>query len=260
VSTLANAMQVLQLIVRLRRDISVTDLATQLDIPKSSASRTLSQMCQHGFLERDPITRAYRPGRIVMEAAFQLRSSRSALALIEAQLDLLVRETGYTLYVDLLDGADSLVIQMRIGGGSLQVYTPPGTRLPAWSTSVGRAILARLDDDRVLQLVNSRLQSRANPHAMQTPKELLARLAEIRKQGWSLSRGEFVANVAGISTSLEDPDTHQIYGLSIALPSQDLTQARIDDFSQALVAATRDIGQQIGDPYWLGFIDPAHEQ
>lgn len=252
-STLSNAMQVLQLIVRLRRDISVTDLATQLDIPKSSASRTLSQMSQHGFLERDPVTRAYRPGKIIMEASFHLRSSRSALSLIEAQLDRLVQETGYTLYVDLLDGADSLVIQMRIGGGSLQVYTPPGTRLPAYSTSVGRAILARLDDERVLRLVSGSMQARANPDALQTPKELLIRLAEIRRRGWSLARGEFVANVAGISTSLEDPDTHQIYGLSIALPSQDLTESRINDFSQALVTATRDIGQQIGDPYWLDF-------
>src|SRR5690606_8530643 len=151
-STLANAMQVLRLIVRLRRDITVSDVAEHLEMPKSSASRTLSQMRTYGFLERDPVSRAYRPGQLVLEASYHFRSSQDALALLQAQVDRLVAETGYTTYFDLRDGSDSLVMHMRIGSGSLQVYTPPGSRLPLHASSVGRAILARLDDDDIRQM------------------------------------------------------------------------------------------------------------
>jgi DNA-binding IclR family transcriptional regulator len=258
-STLANAMQVLQLVTRLRRDITLGDLSTHLGMPKSSASRTLSQMCTYGFLERDPASRTFRPGRVLLEASYHFRGSHGALDLIEAQLDHVVSETGYTTYIDLLDGADSLVIQMRIGAGSLQVYTPPGTRLPAHATSVGRAILARLPDDQVLKLIGHNFpgkRTKANGGPA-TPRQLLSRLAEVRKQGWSLSRGELIDNVAGVSTAIMDPSTHQVYGLSIALPAQDLDDARIEKFSQLLVGVALGIGHQIGDPYWQEFRPPA---
>lgn len=252
-STLANAMQILNLIVRLRRDITVSDVANNLDMPKSSASRTLSEMGKYGFLDRDPVTRAYRPGRVVMEASYHFRRSHSALDLLEAQLDRLVQETGYTAYIDLLDGTNSLVIQMRVGAGSLQVYTPPGTRLPAYATSVGRAILARLPDDEVLHLFQDTFRPAGKGHGLQTPEQLLVLLSEIRENGWSLSYNGVIDNVAGVSTAVRDPSTQQIYGLSIAFPTQHLDDSMIVRFSRILLEVTRNIGQQIGDPYWLAF-------
>lgn len=254
-STLANAMQILQLIVRLRRDITVSDVANHLDMPKSSASRTLSEMGKYGFLARDRTTRAYRPGRVVMEASYHFRGAHGALDLLEAQLDGLVRETGYTAYIDMLDGAQSLVIQMRVGTGSLQVYTPPGTRLPAHATSVGRAILARLPDQEVSKLLKGTFRSGADSYGIKSIRHLLTVLSGIRENGWSLSYNGAIDNVAGISTAVMDPSTHQIYGLSIAFPTHCLDDAMVARFQRVIIEVTQAIGQQIGDPYWLAF-DP----
>ncbi|WP_208511129.1 helix-turn-helix domain-containing protein, partial [Variovorax paradoxus] len=143
-STLANAMDVLKLIARLRRDITVTDVVNELGLPKSSASRTLSMMAGYGFLDRDAATRAYRPGGVIMEASYHFRASRNAASLVEEALAALVDQTRFTGYINVLDGADTLVIQMRAGAGALQIYTPPGSRAPAYSSAMGRALLARL--------------------------------------------------------------------------------------------------------------------
>jgi len=252
-STLANAMQVLRLIVRLRRDITVSDVAEHLEMPKSSASRTLSQMRTYGFLERDPVSRAYRPGQLVLEASYHFRSSQDALALLQAQVDRLVAETGYTTYVDLRDGSDSLVMHMRIGSGSLQVYTPPGSRLPLHASSVGRAILARLDDDDIRQMYGPSRTATNQRRDLGAPplQDILEHVAKIRARGWSLSRGELISNVAGISTAVIDPATGQVFGISVALPAQELDAGRIDRFSRLLLDTTRQVGRQIGDPYWL---------
>lgn len=256
-STLANATQVLRLIMRLRRAITVSDVSQHLDMPKSSASRTLSQMRSLGFLDRDLSTRAYRPGPLLLEAANHFRTSEGALSLLQAQLDRLVAKTGYTTYIDLRDGPDSLVVHMRIGSGSLQVYTPPGSRLSLHASSVGRAILARLDDDAIIQTL-SLPQDARRPKGTNAPtsRELLAQIAKIRARGWSLSRGELIENVAGISTAVTDPSTGQIYGISVAMPAQELDADRIQRFSQLLLDTTRQVGRQIGDPYWLDAAAP----
>jgi len=252
-STLANAMDVLKLMARLRRDITVTDVASELGLPKSSVSRTLSMMAEYGFLERDPLTRAYRPGGLIMEASYHFKASRNASSLLDDELDALVADTRYTGYINVLDGAESLVVQMRTGhGGALQVYTPVGTRAPAYASSMGRAILARLNDEDVTQLVGSRLDLRRGD-IPRTRKDLLARLAQTREQGWALSRGEFVPNVAGISAAVVDNDTRQVYGIGIGLPSQDLTDALAERFGLRVRDAAMKVGKRIGDAYWLDF-------
>lgn len=252
-STLANAMEVLKLIVRLQHDVTVTDVAEKLCWPKSSVSRTLSKMAEHGFLERDPATRAYRPGKVVMEASYYFRTSRSTISLLEDELTLLVKDTGYTSYISLLDNTDTIVVQMRVGSTDmLQAYTPIGTRSPAYASSMGRAILARLPDPKVMEIfdLHAGVEYGCAPR---TGEDLLERLNTTRKQGWSLSFGEFVKNVAGISSAVADPDSGKIYGLGIALPSQDLTDDFIDSFSKRVRKAAMTVGQQIGDIYWLNF-------
>ncbi|WP_405696441.1 IclR family transcriptional regulator [Streptomyces sp. NBC_01185] len=255
-STLANARDVLRLMARLQRDLTVTDVAGALDLPKSSVSRTLSMMADYGFLDRDPASRAYRPGVLVMEASYHFRASRSTASLLEEELARLVADIGYTGYVDVLDGPESLVLHMRLGTtGALQAYTPAGTRAPAYASSMGRALLARLDDAQVLRLVDARLEQ-STGSAPRTPGELTACLARVRADGWESSRGEYVPNVAGVSAAVLDSDTGQIFGIGVALPAPELHDGNAARFGRAVRDAALRVGKRIGDPYWLRYAEP----
>ncbi|MFF3490318.1 IclR family transcriptional regulator [Streptomyces sp. NPDC002795] len=253
-STLANARDVLRLMAHLQRDVTVTDVAAELGLPKSSVSRTLSMMAEYGFLDRDPLTRAYRPGGLIMEASYHFRASRGTVSLLEEEAARLVADTGYTGYVDVLDGSESLVLHMRIGTvGALQAYTPAGTRAPAYASSMGRALLARLDDAQVMRIVDARLEQ-ATGTAPRTRKELVATLARIRVDGWDVSQGEWVPNVGGISAAVVDNDTGQIFGIGIALPAPELRDETTERFGRAVREAAARVGKRIGDPYWLRFV------
>ncbi|MBO1334762.1 IclR family transcriptional regulator [Streptomyces sp. VRA16 Mangrove soil] len=258
-STLANARDVLRLMAHLQRDVTVTDVAAELGLPKSSVSRTLSMMAEYGFLDRDPLTRAYRPGGLIMEASYHFRTSRGTVSLLEEEAARLVADTGYTGYVDVLDGSESLVLHMRIGTGALQAYTPAGTRAPGYASSMGRALLARLDDAEVLRLYDdgpTRLEHSTGT-APATRRELLATLARVRADGWDVSRGEWVQGVGGISSAVLDSDTGQIFGIGIALPASDLRDDAVATrYGRAVREVARRVGKRIGDPYWLRFTEP----
>lgn len=245
-------MDVLKLIVRLRRDITMTDLVAELDYPKSSASRTLSLMAEHGFLERDAVTKAYRPGSVVMEASFHFRSSTTVSSLLEDALDALVADTGFTGYLDVLRGNESVVLQMRPGKHPLQVYTPPGTGGPAYGSSMGRALLSRLTDSEILELVGNAFDD-ARGLAPKTPKDLLKRIAQTRIEGVAESRGELVPHVAGISAAVLDSATGQIFGIGIAVPEQEVSDALFKRFAARVREAAFSVGKRVGDPYWLQF-------
>ncbi|MRS16065.1 helix-turn-helix domain-containing protein [Enterobacteriaceae bacterium RIT691] len=251
-STLANARDVLLLIARLQRDVTVTDVTTELGLPKSSVSRTLSMMAEYGFLERDTKTRAYRPGKVVMEASWQFRAAHSTSSLLEEALADLVRQSGYTGYINVLDNQDALVIHMRTGSRSLQVYTPPGTRAPAWSSAAGRALMAGLSSSALLHLLPESFAD-ARGSAPRSFAELSGRIEEIKTSGWSLSRGEYVSDTAGISAAVVDPVSGQGYGFGVAIPREELNDALIDTLGAAVRDAANQVGKRVGDPFWLNF-------
>ncbi|MFV0406754.1 MAG: IclR family transcriptional regulator [Propioniciclava sp.] len=251
-STLANARDVLRLLADQRRALTVTEMAHSLGIPKSSTSRTLAMMANLGFLERDPVTLAYRPGILIEESATWQRHPDATITEMQLSLAALVRTTGYTGYLNVLDGDMSLVICMRTGrAGRLQVYTPEGTRGPAYGTSMGRAMLARLDDAVVADLIGDNFGN-ARGSAPRTTAELLSCLATVRDRGVSFSRGEFVHNVAGISAAVCDQLSGRPIGIGIALPADEVAGAE-QHLGDAVLGAASRVGHLIGDPYWMDF-------
>ena len=93
-----------------------------------------------------PCTRRYRPGLLVFELGRLHRTQNDFVALAEQRLRAVCAQTGHTGYIAVLDGAEQVVLRVVPGSNPLQVVTPPGVRAPAFATSNGRAMLARLTD------------------------------------------------------------------------------------------------------------------
>lgn len=253
-STLANARDVLRLLSAQGRDLTVTDVCNELELPKSSASRTLGMMAELGFLERNPVTRAYRPGPLVMEASLHYRGTQNVVSLFEHELDGLIELLGYTGYISMLVDRESLIIHMRTGpAGTLQAYTPVGTKAPSYASSMGRAVLARLLPEEVLARIGESLTPYGE--GPKTHAEVDERLTAVRERGWELSRGEVLSGVAGFASAVSDPGTGQTFAIGLAVPADDLTSDLIDECGTAIRRSAMRVGRIVGDSYWLDFVE-----
>ncbi|MBU9589649.1 IclR family transcriptional regulator [Burkholderia multivorans] len=248
-STFANIADVLTLIARLGRGVTMTDVVNELNLPKSSASRTLLIMAENGFLQRDSVTRAYEPGPVIMAASRYRHSNKTTLDLLEGALGEMVEQAQYTGYITVLDGVDSVVIHMRPGAARVQVYTPPGSRTPAYATSIGQALLARLPDKTIDSLLQS---ARAgSKDSVPASADLLKHLAQVRERRWALSKGEYLDNVAGIGAAVRDPGTTTLYGVGVAVPANSLQSALDNGLVSLFLSRIAAVGQAVGDDYWL---------
>ena len=152
-TTLENAAAVLKLFSQQRvmhgqPGIAFSDVVDQLALPKSTVSRLLQSMENQGMLERDPDSRRYRIGALLLAAS----SHYLSMPLVDnlaASMAQLCRQTACTGYLSVLEGQEIMVMRMFPGRHFLQVVTPAGYRSPAAETSVGRAILARESDEQV---------------------------------------------------------------------------------------------------------------
>lgn len=249
-SILNSATDVLRLLASGERDLTVTDVVNALGWPKSTASRVLKQMMQAGLLERHPTTLGYRPALLILELSHQVRASTPLLKRMEQVLEGLVRQTGHTGYISVLDETGCHVVVLRVihGSHALRVVTWPGHRSPATATATGRALLARLEDRDLLTRFD-RIASAAS-RAPQTGAELIARVQRIREQGWALALDEALPGVGSISCSVGDPSSGETLAFCLSFPAPSGEPEEMDALQQSLLGHARSIGRAAGDPFW----------
>lgn len=249
-TTLENATAVLKLFNRSgltqgQPGLTFTDIAQALGLPKSTVSRLLSTMESEGLLERDPDTRCFHVGRMLLTLASHYLST----PLVDSASSLMARlaaESSCTGYISVLEGREIMVMRMFQGRMFIQVVTPPGSRLPAAETSVGRAILSRYSDDYVRKLYAGGWQVNS-PNSPQSLDHLLVELACIRQQGWAMARNETLQGISAVSTTIANKHRGETIALCLSFPSQHHASPYDPPALDALQSVTRQLAGKYGD-------------
>ncbi|EIC84437.1 IclR family transcriptional regulator [Serratia sp. M24T3] len=252
-TTLENASAVLKLFAQkgIRQGhpgLSFSDVVEQLGLPKSTVSRLLMTMETQGLLERDPETRLYKIGRLLLAVSSHYLST----PLVDACSPYMVqlsKQTQCTGYISLLEGQDIMVMRMFPGRTYLQVVTPAGSLLPAAETAIGRAILARETDQQIIGRYQAGYRVNS-PNSPQTLDELLTWLAEVRETGWSSANNETLQGISTLATSIANKHRSETVGLCLSFPSPYEGDAVPAGIREGIMTVTRQIAEKLGDEYW----------
>lgn len=249
-TTIENASAVLRLlnqsgVTQGLRGLTFTDITTALDLPKSTVSRLLSTMELQGLLKRDTDSRRFYPGDVLLSLASRYLST-SLVEGASAIMARLAEESVCTGYIAVLEGRETMIMRMFQGHKAIQVVSPPGSRLPAAETSVGRAMLARQSDEYIHSLYGSEWQV-ASHHAPQNLQQLMAELTSIRTRGWAISRNETVQGISSIATSVSNKHLGETIALGLTFPTQRQEPASSSFAVDALLKATRHLVDRYGD-------------
>jgi DNA-binding IclR family transcriptional regulator len=248
-TTLESAAAVLRCFSADRTELTVTETAALLGLPKSTTSRLLHAMRDAGFLETLGESKRYRPGAMVLGVGRLFRTGSLLFRYADAAVAAIVEEVGHTGYVSIRDGAEVTGLTCHPGSNALSVSTQLGRPLPAHSSATGRALLARLSDDAVRALFPHDWEppSASSP---QSVEELLERLAEVRRRGFAESHDEANRGVGVVATAVGTPDTGEALSLCIAYPLATVTAEDVATIVDRMVSSTKEIVGLVGDPFW----------
>lgn len=249
---LHSAAAVLAVFVHQGRPMGVNDIALALKMPKSSVSRLLRQMADAGLLTRDAESLAYSPADMMVALGRFVLEHQPVIRRIESELSEAVALNGHTGFISVLDSTLHQVVVLRVLHGTqmLRIVTQAGKRNSAVSTSTGRALLARLSDERVAAAFGETLGMDASPQSRGLPW-LLRSLAGVRRTGCAVALDEAFAHVGSVSCAVGEPSSGQSWAFCLSFPSV-LAQEKsfVEDLSRQLVRSARRLGRSIGDPHW----------
>jgi DNA-binding IclR family transcriptional regulator len=248
-SSLATGLRLLQRLTPAQPFLRVSEVASALDLPKSTVSRLLKALAASGLLEREEAGRGYRCGPLALQLGSLYLAQHALLDLVDEALVGLVERFAVTGYAGVLNGTDIVLLRVRQGRAPLRIVYEVGSRVPAHVTAIGMALLARFDDTRVRALYGETLIY-APMNARLPLGRFLKELDAVRRRGWAASLGTTHAGIGAIGASVASPNEQQPIGFSLSFPLIDADRARRQEIAEAVVAAARAIGARTSDPFW----------
>lgn len=165
--------------------VGVTQLASTLDIPKSTAYKHLTTLCELGYVHKEG--RKYELGLGLADLGESARTRDPLYGTAKPHVDRLVSVT---------DQPAGVVVERR--GNAVDLYRSwPTNRPAAYGTNSrylhcsapGKAILAELPDDRVAEIIDRGLPTKTD-RTLSSPSALREKLDRIAERGIAFERGE----------------------------------------------------------------------
>ncbi|HAB5397348.1 TPA_asm: helix-turn-helix domain-containing protein [Salmonella enterica subsp. enterica serovar Mbandaka] len=246
-SILETTANILKLMVDQQGAIRISDVIRHLDMPKSTASRVMSQLESYGYLEKDDVRGTFMPGPLIMSASHLVSRQLTLNDHVDVALRSLCERTGYTGYISILDDQEILVLRVIHGRQALPAITWPGSRSPAWGTSTGRALLARFTDTQLHDFFASPLVISQLTGSQHDISDLVAAVVRSRDAGYATAVNESVADTASVSCAVGDPATHEAVAFCLSFPQQLATPEELQRIATLLKEAAIAIAGKTGD-------------
>lgn len=239
----ARAAGVLQLLAgRPKHAFGISEIARELQIPKSSTSNICVELATADLIRRTDLGYQLGPALAHLGAAYvstvdQVRDFHEACERFAGQVEPLQLAV-------LTDGPGVLYLARYDGDQALRLVSDVGRRLPASHTATGKAILASLSAEELQEQLGS-VRSLATPteRSLASVRDLLADLEVTRRRGYALDDEETVNGlvcVAAVVPGTGDQPSR------CAVSHTMLKSQATEDHTAQVVPVVRRIASEIG--------------
>lgn len=250
VQTIERVAFIFDILSKYPAGLSLGDLAQQSNLPKGTVHRLLASMAYFDFIRQETSTKNYYLGFKLVELGNELLSQidlRSEARPFLIDLSDKVRETVHLVVLD-RDKAlyiDKVDLHPKTSG--LQMISRLGSRIALHSSSVGKVLLAYMEDESVRRLFNETELRKKTESTIVHIEQLRVHLSEVRNRGYAIDDEENEVGIRCVAAPIYDESGKVHAAMSISGPTTRITLERIENELKACVCKTAEqVSKKIG--------------
>ena len=215
VPAVERACLVLELIAQSSKGCSLSDLSRRLHLPKSSVHLIVTTLERLGYLQKHPQTGHYLFGLKLFSLSRAALQGVELRAVARPLLETLVKRTGLTVHLGILEHNEAVVIEKIEAPGLLKVASWVGRRMDVNCTGIGKALIAFLPDAEFDRLFKPGSLPRHNENTIVSIAAMKREMARIRQQGFAFDDEEDELDVRCIGAPLLDRQDRALAAISV---------------------------------------------
>jgi DNA-binding IclR family transcriptional regulator len=223
----------------------VTEIADRVGLPKSTVARMLSALALEGAVEQVPGDTRYRLGPRLGSLAAGVRPTRRLVAIAHPYLVELANQAGEATGLSVPEGPTMHYVDQVESPNPVQVRDWTGTRIPMHAVSSGQVFLAHFPPPALSRFLATPLE-RFTDNTIIDASGLLARLRDVRREGYSWVREEYATGINSVAAPVADANGEVVAAVHIHGPSYRFPAAGVDRAVAAeVVEAAAAIGARL---------------
>lgn len=219
---------------------SIAEVSAGSGLDRATARRCLLTLAHLGYADYD--------GKYFTLTPRILRLGTACLAtmplpqMVQPLLDRLSDQLGESSSVSILDGSDIVYVARAAQRKVMSIALMPGSRLPAFCTSMGRVMLAALPEAEARDMLDASPLVPRTRFTRTRVETIVAELETIRRQGFSVIDQEVELGLRSIAVPLLNARGVTIAALNVGVPA---TQQSVDELERLYLPALLEVQAEL---------------
>jgi DNA-binding IclR family transcriptional regulator len=243
--TVARVVEVLELVADRPPGLAISEIASLLEMPVSSAHALVRRLAELDYLRRRPSDRRYHAAPRLVRLGIRVAGGLEVMTVARPFISDLAVRTGEDVYLALVEDRGVIYADRATGSQSLRLEIALGTLRPLHATAVGKLYLAMLDEAELKTGLRRLKLERYTSNTLTEPAALARELRAIRRAGYALTNGEHIEGVSSVAAPIRDGAGAFVGALVLALPRRRFKE-RQDLLIRDVVAAAHHTSEQLG--------------
>ena len=254
VQSLARGLSIVRAFDREHPALSLSEVATRVGLARAAARRCLLTLQHLGYVGLRGRSFFLLPR--VLELGYSYLSSLDLTDLAQRAMEDLSRQTGQSCSLAMLDAHDIVYVVRVPARRIMSIALNVGARLPAFATSMGRAVLADFTAEELDEWLAGASLTAFTAHTKTTPTALREELARVRQQGYAMVAQELELGLLSIAVPIRGANRRAFAGLNVSMPYADINrQVAVKKMLPALREAQLAIERAITSSGWMPVAD-----
>lgn len=244
VLSVEKAFRVLSAFDSSRPSLSLTQLAAAIDLDKSATQRFTHTLVKLGYLTKDLETKRFELTAKTLDFAYNYTRANALVDRAKPYLMQISMATEETVNLTVMSETDVIIVSRIMSRHVLNTDVVVGTRIPAFCTASGVAMMSCLTRDLAEDLLR---RSDLKPYTASTTFEidaLMQKLLVSSDRGYATSFEEFYHGDLSVAAAIQNGKGKPIGGINIAVSRARFTPREVEEkFAPLVIAAARSVSK-----------------
>lgn len=225
--------------------LSLTEIAEQVGMHKSTIHRLLATLESKRFITRDKTTGMYQLGFLFIELSSIMLHNLNFRSWSQPYLEQLSKQSGETVDLAILNNGHVVYLQVVESAQRVKIAAAVGEQLPSFCTASGKAFLAFLPEEYARNTLYQEL-TKYTEYTVVSPDELTKDLRETRERGFAISEQEYEKDIHAVAAPIMDASGCPIAAIAIVGPSYRMPHDRMLTLGQMIKDTAEAIVHEVG--------------
>jgi DNA-binding IclR family transcriptional regulator len=210
-------LEVLEKLSNSENGYTLTELTKILEIPKSSLYPIIQTLNREGYLSLNEETLKFTLGAKVLILSASYLNKNTVLNILKNEMQKLVNKFSETCQLAVLKDGEVLYLARIDSLEPIRLVSSEGKRLPAYCTSLGKALLSNHSFINLKELYPNGLK-KMTPKTIDNIEDLYNEILEIRKTSIAYEKEEVTEHIQCYSVPIMKKD--EVYmAVSVTIPT-----------------------------------------